>query len=137
LGMGVKAVVFGALLLFTAACGAYQFPTSTSVHTGTVSGRVILVPCGPVQPADAMCVGRPAAGLEIDFVDGKTVHGTITDQNGNYSIQLAAATYQVQFKSYMRIVKGPKSVTVTAGANVVADYVLDSGIRVPAPQKSS
>jgi hypothetical protein len=131
----MKAAVFGALLLFTAACGAYQFPTSPAVHTGTVSGRVILMPCWPVQPAGSTCPGRPAAGLEIDFVDGKAVHSTVTDQNGNYSIQLNAATYQVQFKSYTRIVRGPRSVTVTEGTNVVADYVLDSGIRVPAPQQ--
>jgi hypothetical protein len=131
----MKASLLGALVLFTAACGSYQFPSSPSPHTGTVSGRVLFIPCGPVQPADSTCAGKPAAGVEIDFVDGKTLHGTVTDQKGNYSIALTPATYQVQFKSYMRIVKGAKSVTVTADTNVVADYVLDSGIRLPAPQQ--
>jgi hypothetical protein len=37
---------------------------------------------------------------------------------------------------HMRIVKGPSSVTVTADTKVVADYVLDSGIRLlPQPQQ--
>jgi hypothetical protein len=131
----MKASLLGALVLFTAACGSYQFPTSPALHTGTVSGRVLFVPCGPIQAADIACAGKPAAGVEIDFVDGKTLHGTVTDQKGNYSIALAPATYQVQFKSYMRIVRGAKTVTVIADTNVVANYFIDSGIRVPAPQQ--
>ena len=131
----MKARLLGALLLFTAACGAYQFPTSPPGHTGTVSGRVLVYPCSPVQSAGTTCVGRPAAGVEIDFVDGKDLHGAVTDRNGAYSIQLKPATYDVQFKNYMRIIKGPKSVTVTADTTVVADYILDSGIRLPAPQQ--
>jgi len=134
-GISMKTILLGALLLLTATCGAYQFPASPSPHTGTVSGRVIVFPCGPVEPAGSTCAGRPAAGLEIDFVNGKVVQSTMTDQNGNYSIKLSPATYQVQFKSYMQLVRGPKSVTVTADSNIVANYVLDSGIRVPAPQQ--
>lgn len=131
----MKTTMLGALILFTVACGAYQFPTSPSPHTGTVSGRVIVFPCAPVQPAGSTCAGRPAAGLEIDFVNDKVVQGTVTDQSGHYSILLAPATYQVQFKSYMRVIRGPQSVAVTADSSTVADYVLDSGIRVPLPQQ--
>jgi len=51
-------------------------------------------------------------------------------------IRDSPATYQVQFMKYMRIVKGPRSVTVSADTNVVADYVLDSGFRLlPQPQQ--
>jgi hypothetical protein len=131
----MKAISLGALLVLTAACGAYQFPASPSPHTGMVSGHIIVVPCGPVEPAGFACVGRPAAGLEIDFVDGKVVKSTVADQNGDYAVQLSPATYQVQFKNHMRIVKGPNPVTVTEDSKVVADYVLDSGIRFPAPQQ--
>jgi hypothetical protein len=45
------------------------------------------------------------------------------------------ATYQVQFKSYMRIISGPRTVTVPFASAVVANYVLDVGIRVPQPQQ--
>ena len=134
-GMGMKAVVFGALLLLTTACGAYQFPTLPGVHTGTVSGRVLFFPCGPVEPAGGKCIGNPAAGVEIDFVEGTAADATVTDQNGNYLIQLRPATYQVQFKKIMQFVRGPKTVTVTADTNVVANYFIDSGIRVPVPQQ--
>jgi hypothetical protein len=131
----MKAILLGALFLLTAACGGYSFPASPSPHTGTVSGHVVVVPCGPVSDGSS-CVARLAAGLEIDFVDGKTVKSTVTDQKGDYSIQLSPATYQVQFMKHMRIVKGPSSVTVTADTKVVADYVLDSGIRLlPQPQQ--
>jgi hypothetical protein len=132
----MKACLLGALLLFTAACGAYQFPGSPPTHTGTVNGRVLFFPCGPVQPADgAACAGRPAAGVEIDFVDGKAVFSTVTDQNGNYSIKLTPATYQVQFKQYVKFVRGPKTVTVVADTNVEASYLIDTGIRLPQPQQ--
>jgi hypothetical protein len=131
----MKATLLGALLLLTAACGAYSFPGSPQPQTGSVSGRVLVYPCHRVEPVGSTCAGRPGAGLEIDFVDGKAVHSTVTDQSGNYSIQLATATYHVQFKSYMRIISGPKSVTVISDSLVVANYVLDSGIRLPAPQQ--
>ena len=134
-GIGMKATLLSALLLLTAACGAYSFPGSPQPQTGAVSGRVLLVPYGPVQRVGDTCAGRPGAGLEIDFVDPKAVHSTVTDQSGNYSIQLTPATYQVQFKSYMRILSGPKSVTVISDSLVTANYVLDSGIRLPAPQQ--
>jgi hypothetical protein len=132
----MKASLLGALLLFTAACGAYQFPGSPTPQTGTVSGRILVYPCAPVEPASGgACPGRPAAGVEIDFVNAKTVNSTVTDQKGDYVIRLSADTYQVQFKSRMRIISGPKSVNVTANSEVVANYVVDSGIRLPAPQQ--
>jgi hypothetical protein len=36
-------------------------------------------------------------------------------------------------KNYMRIISGPTTIALSAGSTVVANYVLDSGIRVPAP----
>lgn len=132
----MRIILLGALLVLAAACGGYQFPASPSSQTGTVSGRVIFFPCGPVESEASTCAGRPAAGLEVDFVDGKVVQSAMTDQNGNYSIQMHPATYEVQFKNHIRIIKGPKSVTVTADSKIVADYVLDSGIRLqPGPQQ--
>ena len=59
----------------------------------------------------------------------------MTGSNGYYSIGLAAGTWKVTIKSFMRIISGPPTVTVTAGSAVQADYVVDSGIRVPVPQQ--
>jgi hypothetical protein len=132
----MKATLLGALLLFTAACGAYQFPDPPRGHyPESVSGQVLLYPCFPAEPAGSKCAGRPAAALEIDFVNGKDVHSAVTDEGGNYRRELVPATYQVQFKSYMRIISGPRTVTVPIGSAVVANYVLDVGIRVPQPQQ--
>jgi hypothetical protein len=128
------AVLGGALLLMTA-CGAYQFPgSSPSPAIGNVSGRVISIPCGPVQPADNACAGRAVGGVQITFTDGQTAERTTTDANGRYSIDINPGTYKVTFNTYMRIVSGPSTVTVSSGANVIADYVLDNGIRKPIPQ---
>jgi hypothetical protein len=132
----MRNTLLAGLVLVTAACGAYQFPgESPSPNNGTVSGRVIAVPCAPVQPAGSACTGRPVAGLEIDFTDGATTTAAVTDSNGSYSIALSPATWKVRVKGYMRIISGPTSITVAAGSNVVANYVLDSGIRVPVPQQ--
>ena len=120
-----------------AACGAYRFPGETQPGTGMVSGQVTVVPCAPIQPAAQPCGIRPAAGIEIDFSGNGTTVITRTDPSGAYSVELAAGTWKVSFSNYMRIVKGPPVVTVSAGANVVANYVVDSGIRVPIAKEPS
>jgi hypothetical protein len=131
----MRYAILGAALVMLTACGAYQFPGATaSPGTGNVSGRVLSVPCGPVQPAANACAGRVMGGLQITFTEGQTVDTATTDASGRYSIDLNPGTYKVGFKTYMRMISGPPTVKVTSGANIVADYVLDNGIRVPVPQ---
>jgi len=134
----MRAVLLSLLVLLIVACGAYRFPGQTPSGTGTVSGHVTVVPCSPVQAAKLPpCAGRPAAGLEIDFTGNGTAVGTRTDSSGAYSVELPAGTWKVGFKSYMRIISGPPTVKVQAGSGVVADYVVDSGIRVPIAKEPS
>jgi hypothetical protein len=48
----MKNVLLAALVLVTAACGAYRFPGGTPPGVGTVSGSVFATPCYPIaQPA--------------------------------------------------------------------------------------
>ncbi len=135
----MKNGLLAAMVFLVAACGAYQFPGGPPAGSGTVTGQVTVIPCGPVEPAQsdfAPCKMRPSAGLEIDFVsDRGTVTSTKTDSDGRYTIELAAGSYKVSVKNYMRVISGPPIVTVKAGATVVADYVLDSGIRTGVPQQ--
>jgi len=129
-------MLLAALVLVTAGCGAYQFPgSSPSTGTGHVTGVVTAVPCTPVQPAGDVCAGRLVAGLEVDFSDGRTSAAAVTDSHGAYSIDLPAGTWKPTLKTYMRIISGPNAVTVAAGSHVIADFVLDTGIRVPVPQQ--
>jgi len=73
--------------------------------------------------------------LEIDYLQGTKVVGrTVTDNNGSYSIRLEPGGYVVRFNTYMRVVSGPTNITVAAGSKLVANYALDSGMRVPVPQ---
>jgi Tfp pilus assembly protein PilV len=119
-------------MVATAACGAYHFPAETPSGTGTVSGHVTAVPCTPVETANQPpCVGRPVAGLVITFNGNGAAVTTQTDSSGAYSVDLAAGTWKVNFKTLMRIISGPATVTVQAGSSAVVDYVVDSGIRVP------
>jgi hypothetical protein len=125
----MKRALIVVILAATAACGSYHLPGTTG-GTGTVSGSVTVVPCGPVQPADKACAGR-FAGLELDFSSGGTTVSTTTDSNGNYTVNLAAGTWNVSVVKLTRIVSGPRSITVHAGDSIVANYIVDSGIRVP------
>jgi hypothetical protein len=136
------------ILVATAACGAYRFPGPEN-GSGTVSGQVLATPCSPVEPAAPICVpapgpasdcvprsqngracvGGPIPSLELVFTKGDTSQTTKTDSRGNYSIELPAGTWRVNAKSFMRIISGPQTLVVTAGASIVADYIVDTGIR--------
>ena len=134
----MRSLVLGAMVLAISACGAYSFPGggSPSPDTGQVAGKVVAVPCAPVERANSPCPGRPVGGLEIDYVSGEKVAGrTVTGSDGTYSIRLDPGSYTVKFNNYMRVISGPTNLTVAAGSNIAANYVLDSGIRVPVPQQ--
>jgi hypothetical protein len=135
----MRALIAVALLLATCACGAYQFPGASPAPSpggGNVSGRALAVPCAPVEKAGSTCAGRPVPKLELDYVKGDAVAAsTVTDSGGSYVVSLAAGTYVVSLKTYMRVISGPLTLTVGPGSSLVANYILDSGIRVPLPQQ--
>jgi hypothetical protein len=131
----MRNVLLAALVLVASACGAYQLPGSSPASTGTVSGTVVAVPCSPVESAGQQCAGRPVADVEIDFTHGQAGAKAVTDSAGHYSLTLASATWLVHVATRMRIISGPAQVNVPAGSAVSANYVLDSGIRVPVPQQ--
>ena len=117
-----------------AACGPYRFPGEPQPATGTVAGQVLSWPCSPIVQPKNPCAGRPASNTTIVFTgQAGAAYSTTTDFNGRYSLELPAGTYRVSFKPFGRIMHGPATVTVTAGAHIEADYILDSGIRVPVP----
>lgn len=93
-------------MLAAAGCGAYRFPGAGTGSSGSVSGQVTAVPCGPVESPTQPCMGRPASGLEIDFSGDDTMVAAQTDSRGYYSVQLPAGTWKVSFKKFMRIVSG-------------------------------
>ncbi len=134
----MRNVLVAFAVLFVVACGAYRLPgesQSPSPTTATVSGRAVTIPCSPIeQPGDSACTSRPAANVELDYVSGgSVVQKTATDANGDYSVDLAPGSYTVKVMTYMRVISGPVQLTVSAGSHTVANYVLDSGIRAPAP----
>jgi hypothetical protein len=131
----MRNVLLAVLVFGIAGCGAYQFPGTSPAATGTVSGSVRAFPCMPVESANAECAGRPVAGLEIDFSSGSGTAKAVTDSTGNYTATLAAGTWSVQLVTKMHLISGPKKITVVAGSDVTATYIVDSGIRVPVPQQ--
>jgi hypothetical protein len=144
--LAMRTALLVVILLATAACGTYRFPGPAS-GSGTVSGQVIATACGQVGPAAQPCIPgpgpncmptsptgppcgtRPIAGLELVFTKGSISHSAATDSGGNYSIQLPAGTWTVNTRSYVRIISGPRTLLVSAGASIVANYLVDIGIR--------
>ena len=136
------------ILVATAACGAYHFPGPGN-GTGTVGGQVTTNMCGPVEPQIRACPypgpepaidcvpkdpygpcgQRPIPGLELFFNNGGTTISTRTDSSGFYSIELPSGTWSVDTRSIMRIIGGPKTVVVSAGETITANYLVDTGIR--------
>jgi len=129
----MRLVLIAGLLLVTAACGAYSFPTGTTAQTGNVHGTVRVYPCGPVEQQGAVCNGLPGTGLVILFTSGSQTSTATVSSNGTYSIDLPAGTWKVSFKGIARIINGPNPLTVAAGGSIEADYQIDSGIRAPGP----
>ncbi len=129
----MKLLLIAGLLLITAACGAYSFPSGTSAQTGNVHGTVRVYPCAPVEQQGQVCNGLPGTGLAIIFTNGSQTSTASVAPNGTYSIDLPAGTWKASFKGIARIISGPNPVTVTAGGSIEADYQVDSGIRAPGP----
>jgi len=71
-------------------------------------------------------------GVGLVFTNGDTTREVKTDSTGHYSIELQAGTWTVSTLSFGRIVSGPGTLAVTDGANIVANYVVDTGIRAAA-----
>jgi hypothetical protein len=135
IGAAAAALATCALL---GACAGYRFPGGPEPGTGTVSGQVTVVPCAPVERADAPCQGKPAANVALIFTSSSNEQVIAqTDSAGNYAVDLKAGKWAVAVKGYMRVISGPSTVSVEAGGSVVANYVLDSGIRLPAPAAGS
>ncbi len=123
-----------ALVMAVAGCGSYSFPSGSARETGVVSGQVIAIPCAPVANPENPCAGRPMPGVVLTFTPAAgAVVQTTTDTRGAYVTELPIGTWTVSLKG-MRVIKGPSSVTILSGApEVEADFVVDSGIRMPAP----
>ncbi len=133
----VAAAALGAVAVLSA-CAGYRFPGGPPEGTGTVSGKVTVVPCAPVEQANSLCQGKPASSIALIFTSASKEQVIAqTDSAGEYAVELKAGRWAVTFKGYLRVISGPSSVTVVSGSSVVADYVLDSGIRLPAPAAGS
>jgi hypothetical protein len=136
------------LLIATAACGDYRFPGPVN-ETGTVHGLVTASGCGgPVQPdarpcpatlvpcspqaAGPTCGQQPISGLALIFTKGNTSFVAKTDSAGAYSINLPVGTWSVATAPIARIIGGPQTLEVKAATSIVADFIVDTGMRAAA-----
>jgi hypothetical protein len=71
-------------------------------------------------------------GFELTFTKDDTRRIATTGSAGVYSIDLPAGTWRVSAATSARIIDGPQTVVVSAGASIAADYVIDTGMRAAA-----
>src|SRR5437899_11309696 len=109
----MRNALVGVAILLTVGCGAYQFPgESPAPAAGTVSGRVLTVPCAPVETADSQCAGRPVPNLELDYSNGANItEKAVTDANGSYSIALKPGSSAVKLTLYLHMTRGHSKTT--------------------------
>jgi hypothetical protein len=128
------------LLIGTVACGNYRYPEPVN-ETGTVHGLVTSSSCFgpcpmdlacPPQPASPACEQRPMVGLGLVFAKGNINFVAKTDSAGAYSINLPVGTWSVTTAAIARIISGPQTLEVKAGTSIVADFIVDTGIRAAA-----
>ena len=142
----MRTLLLVAILVGSAACGAYHFPGPGN-GAGNVHGQVVAWGCGgPVQPEAGPCVGKPASGcpappvnqtcgswpipgIALAFTNGNTTFIAKTDSAGAYSIDLPVGTWGVRTANFERIVDGPQTIVVADGGSIEADYVVDTEIR--------
>ena len=129
----MRILLLALVLAATAACGAYIFPGAPGAETGHVSGTVTVVPCAPVEQQGVPCKGIVGSGLQIVFLSGSQTVTTTVGPNGAYALDLPGGTWKVAFNGIARIISGPNPIVVSAGGSVVANYIVDSGIRAPGP----
>jgi hypothetical protein len=137
----MRIALLAGLLIATAACGNYRYPAPVN-ETGTVHGQVTssscVGPCPanialcPPQPASPGCGQRPMVGLGLIFTKGNISFVAKTDSAGAYSINLPVGTWSVTAATTARIISGPQTLEVKAGTSIVADFIVDTGIRAAA-----
>ena len=99
---------------------------TTGNSCGTIPAPGVM--CPAPGPANYPCGAAPVPGLELDFSSGSTTMITTTDSSGNYSIELPVGSWNVSTKNYLQINSGPTTLTITAGASIVANYTVWSKI---------
>jgi len=63
---------------------------------------------------------------------GNTSFVAKTDSAGDYSISLPVGTWSVTAAAIARILSGPQTLEVKSGTSIVADFIIDTGMRAAA-----
>jgi hypothetical protein len=76
----------------------------------------------------------PYRACEIAYIQGSSDDRQGGDHaNGAYAVDLPPGDYTVKLNTYMRIISGPTKLALGPNTRSKADYLLDNGIRMPAP----
>src|SRR5436309_4901243 len=125
-------------VMFAAACGggpgsvAGLSRSQPQVRLGVLTGRITR---GPLSPVEGIPGGRRAevvAGsrIVISGSDGRQVESVVSNDQGQYRVNLPSGTYRVSAVSRSSSTRElPATVTVTEGQETRLNIRIDTGIR--------
>jgi hypothetical protein len=123
----------GVMVAATAAVALLASCTRPGPATGTVEGQVTSGPTCPVEtiPPKPQCADRPVTDAAVEAVSTTSKAGTVTDDEGRYSLVLPAGVAFTITVGAGRVLPRcpPVTVTVAAKETVTQDISCDSGIR--------
>jgi len=121
--------------LLAAACTSLS--GGEAAETGMLTGAVAIGPICPVEQEGVPCPVPPEtyAGVRVlvqSAATGRVVERVALDGEGRYRVVLPSGTYRVGLEHSLGIDRGnpqTRIVRVDAGATVVSDFEIDTGIR--------
>ncbi|WP_427135746.1 carboxypeptidase-like regulatory domain-containing protein [Pseudarthrobacter sp. S9] len=121
------ALLAAASLLLLCAC---TNASGVSVHSGQVTGDVLMAPVCPVERVGKECPPRPVAGAAVVALDGDAVRGsTLTDTAGAFSLTLPDGRYVIKATNVGGYASTATERVVVSDNPVHITLIVDSGIR--------
>ena len=124
------------LFLAAAALIISSCETAGAATSSIVSGHVTSYQCA-VPPRSGTCQPTPIVGIAVEFQakEGGAPFRARTDSTGLYSISLPRGEYVIDVPGapsvaeggqLVRIIEGPRQISISGGASTTADLVIQS-----------
>lgn len=126
-----QGLLLAAAMLILSSCG-----TARAATTSIVSGHVTSYECA-VPPRTGTCQPTPIVGIAVEFqaLGGGAPFRARTDSTGRYSISLPRGDYMIDVPGapsvaesgkLVRIIAGPRQISISDGTSTTADLVIQS-----------
>lgn len=129
--MNVRRRIAVAAISLVALCALSACSSDEPDLVATVTGIVEQGPTCPVETLDDPCPPEPAVGALVQVLqEGEVVASTTTDAAGRFDLAAPEGTVEVRAESSEGLPsQDVATFTLSAGDDVEAEFLLDTGIR--------